>query len=90
MAEIEMLQMFFCRNRKPGKYSGNHDQTHKEERHDIYSCHDPKFSENNNIGRQQCEKPYGYRQVCKECSESHLSDDHPNRVSLFLVFANSR
>ena len=86
MAEIQMLQMFFCWNGKPGKYSGNHDQTYKEERHDIYARHDSKFSENNNISRQQCEKPYGYREVRKERCKSHLSNDNPNRVQLVFCF----
>ncbi len=84
--EIQMLQMFFCRNGKPGKYPGNHDQTHEKQRHDIYASNDSKFSENNNIGRQQCEKPYGYREVRQERRKSHLSNDNPNGIQLVFCF----
>ena len=44
MRKFKCFKCFSVGIGKPRKYAWNHDQTYKEEGHDIYTCHDPKFS----------------------------------------------
>src|SRR5687768_17004871 len=83
-AEIQMPQVSFGRGGKPREDTGYHDQADKEERHDVDAGNDTEFTQDGDVGGEQCQESDRNGQVGEESGEPHFFYNGGNRVQLIL------